>query len=164
MLMVIRKVLGAKNAEVDDTLQESMLGLLKALPDFRGESSVPHFARRVALFTAMAARRRMRVRETEPLETPDGEPLGDTAMPSPFSEAVRQRRMRALCGLLTELPSKLSDVLASHFVLGNSVEEMAVALAIPENTVWSRLRLGKEALRKRIAKDRRLTELLELSE
>lgn len=164
MLMVIRKVMGARYIDVDDILQDAMLGLLKALPGFRGEASVSHFACRVALLTAMAARRRVFVRQdlTDADQCPDD--LGDRGERSPFLLTLRQRRMEALLGLLIAMPSKLADVLASHFVLGHSVDEIARAMGVPVNTVWSRLRLGKESLRRSIESSERLSDLMEMAE
>ena len=37
-------------------------------------------------------------------------------------------------------------------------------VAVPANTVWSRLRLGKQALRRKLGKDARMTELLQSRE
>jgi RNA polymerase sigma-70 factor (ECF subfamily) len=50
--------------------------------------------------------------------------------------------------------------LALHFVLGYSVEEIAASTEVPANTVWSRLRLGKQALRKKLERDDRIAELV----
>jgi DNA-directed RNA polymerase specialized sigma24 family protein len=48
-------------------------------------------------------------------------------------------------------------------VLGHSIDEIAEALDVPINTVRSRLRLAKAALRERIETDPSLGELLEES-
>ena len=49
---------------------------------------------------------------------------------------------------------------AMHLALGHSIEEVAAAVGAPGNTVRSRIRLAKEALRARIDGDPRLAELL----
>jgi len=36
-------------------------------------------------------------------------------------------------------------------MLGYSVEEIAAASSVPKNTVWSRLRLGKQRLRLKLS-------------
>ncbi len=55
---VVRRVLGARHPEVEDTVQESASNILKALPRYRGDASVLHFVCRVAVLTAMNVRRR----------------------------------------------------------------------------------------------------------
>src|SRR4029077_7734871 len=62
MLRVVRKVLGHAHPDVDDVTQDAVLALLRFVESFRGASSVEHFARRIALLTALGARRRARVR------------------------------------------------------------------------------------------------------
>lgn len=156
MLTVVRRVLGSAHPEVEDVLQESLIGLLNSLPRFRGESRAVHFANRVALFTAMAARRRWRTR-TRMLEDHALLETADRA-DSPLDAAIENRRRESLRRVLDDLPPKSADVLAMHFVLGYRVEEIAAGLQIPINTVWSRLRVGKEAFRRRIEKDSQFTD------
>src|SRR5437773_4935562 len=58
MLQVIRRVLGARHPDVEDTLQEATIALVRALPGFRGECSARHFGCRIATLTAISVRRR----------------------------------------------------------------------------------------------------------
>ena len=58
VLGVVKRVLGLQSLDIDDVCQEASLGLLAALPSFRAECTVLYFACRVALLTALAARRR----------------------------------------------------------------------------------------------------------
>lgn len=160
MLSVVRRVLGRGNPEVEDVLQDALIGLLQSLPRFRGESRPVHFANRVALFTAMAARRRWRIRSQWIEEHSASDPAeGETAR-SPLDIAIENRRREALRRVLDDLPTKSAEVLGMHFILGYAVEEIAAALEVPINTVWSRLRLGKEAFRRRIEKDTGLADAL----
>ena len=64
--------------------------------------------------------------------------------------------------LLDELPDLLAEALALHFAFGYTVEEIAATAAISPNTVWSRLRLGKRALRRKLGRDAQLAELFEI--
>src|SRR5215471_20574972 len=63
MLNAVRKVMGPKHPDVDDVTQDSVIALLGALENFRGECSVSHFAQRIALLTALTARRRLRLQK-----------------------------------------------------------------------------------------------------
>lgn len=162
MLQVVRKVLGPGHCDADDVLQDSMMGLLDGLPAFRGECTLVHFACRVALFSAMAARRRQTTRLRSTDDQIALEEIGDGRALSPLGQTIEQRRAEALRRVLDELPPKIGQALASHFMLGQTINEMARSLNVPVNTVWSRLRLGKEALRRRVVEDPQLAELFEV--
>jgi RNA polymerase sigma factor (sigma-70 family) len=161
MLTVVRRVLGKAHADVDDVVQDAVIALLDALSAFRGDSSVVHFACRIALLTALSARRRAgtRLRASEPPD-PAFEDRAEHASPLTTTQANRRREF--LRQLLDELPEVISEALALHFVLGYTVEEIAASSSVSPNTVWSRLRLGKRALKRKLDEDRGLAELLEL--
>jgi len=160
MLIVVRKVLGGA-MDVDDVVQDAVMGLLEGLPTFRGESSVTHFAKRIALLTALAARRRVRVRAhlVEVVDEPVDE-LPDAGDQSPHELALARGRRLLVRRLLDDLPQVIAEALAMHFMLGYTVEEIAAAEAVSPNTVWSRLRLGKQSLRRRLGGDAILAEML----
>jgi RNA polymerase sigma-70 factor (ECF subfamily) len=154
LLRVARQILGPNHPDVEDVVQEAAFALVEALREFRGDSSVLHFACRVALLTAMNTRRKLRVRERlTPLssETVLEELAGDDPLPS--TELVAARRRRAVGELLSELPAPQAEALAMHCVLGFTVSETALACGVPENTVRSRLVTAKAALKKRLVED-----------
>lgn len=164
MLRVVRKVLGRSHADVDDVAQDAVIAFLRALNSFRGECTVLHFASRVSLLTALAARRRLRLRsrwaETEghPIET-----IPDEELRSPLSTTLAAHRRELVAQLLDDLPDVIAESLALHFILGYTVEEIATAISVSPNTVWSRLRLGKRALRRKLQGDTQLAEMLEVN-
>jgi DNA-directed RNA polymerase specialized sigma24 family protein len=80
---------------------------------------------------------------------------------SPAQRLSAQRRRETLRQLLCELPEAQAEVLAFHSVLGHTVEETAVALAVPIDTVRSRLRNGLSKLRARVANDSELLDMIE---
>ena len=155
MLRVVRGVLGSTHPDVEDTLQESMVGLHFALSGFRGECTTLHFACRVAIQTAMNARRRAGYRAHH---TPshDPEELADLARDdrSPSDLALANERRESLRQLIEELPEPQAEVLALHAVLGYTVEETAAVTAAPVNTVRSRLRNALAKLRDRVREHR----------
>ena len=159
MLRVVRRVLGGKHPDLDDVAQEATVAVLKALPRFRAESTVQHFANRVTLLAALAARRRSKQRARWV------EPLGDhevaSADASPMEAAILARRREAVLELLDTLSEPVARVTASHFMLGHTVEEIARDEGLSPNTVWSRLRLGKQALRRRLDRSKALRERTE---
>src|SRR5258706_15293161 len=52
LVRVVRRVLGPAHCDVEDVAQEAAYGVIDALPRFRGEGSVLHFACRIAVLTA----------------------------------------------------------------------------------------------------------------
>jgi RNA polymerase sigma factor (sigma-70 family) len=163
MLRIVRKVLGYAHPDVDDVTQDAVLALLRALETFRGASSVEHFARRIALLTALGARRRARVRAREAEAHAGAGAIDDLPGDdlSPLATTVASRRRALVRQLLDELPEPIAEALALHFILDHTVDEIAEASSVPANTVWSRLRLGKQALRRKLAADARLAEMLQ---
>lgn len=158
LLRAARGVLGAAHPEVEDTAQESAFGLVKALGEYREDCTVAHYAARIGALTALAHRRKLRARgeglhQELDLEAP-------STCDSPADALLAARRRRVLRQLCDELPSVQSEALILHCVLGLSVEEIAVTAACPANTVKSRLRLAKEAMRLRISADPALEDLL----
>jgi len=163
VLRVVRQVLGSRHPDVEDVVQDAVFGVLEALPDFRGECRFVYFASRVALLTAMNARRRHQLRERFASQTSGNDfdelPTGE---PSPSASLVVARRRRAMQELLVELPAAQAEALAMHCVLGYTIDETADACRVPGNTVRSRLLAAKAALRKRLEEDPALRD--ELSE
>jgi DNA-directed RNA polymerase specialized sigma24 family protein len=92
------------------------------------------------------------------------EDLPNTAPSTPLGDALAGRRREILRKILDSLPDVIAQALALHFVLGYTVDEIAAATASPPNTIWSRLRLGKQALRKLFANDKHLAELFGVDE
>lgn len=161
MLKVVRGVLGSRHPDVEDTLQEAMVAVHLALPGFRGECTTLHFACRIAIQTAMNARRRAGYRTRL---TPSHEPeeLAELARDdrSPAELAMAEQRREALRRVVSELPETQAEVLALHAVLGYTIEETAAVTAAPVNTVRSRLRNALAKLRARLQADGALLDVV----
>lgn len=146
---VVRAMLGGGHPDVQDVVQQSLIGLVRALPAFRGECAPEGYAQTIAMRTALLARKRTRLdrsRRDDDAET-ETTPTTDE---SPEETAVSERRRSLLRELLLEIPEEQAEALALRVMLGWSLEEVAQAAGAPLNTVRSRLRLAKEALRRRI--------------
>src|SRR6478609_11726894 len=104
ILRVVRRVIGGSHPDVEDVAQECAVEFIGALRRFRGESSIRHFAARVALRTAMNARRRQRAakrnhgvaNELEADETASGDAPPDALVASRASVQLA----RELCDSL----------------------------------------------------------------
>jgi RNA polymerase sigma factor (sigma-70 family) len=163
MLRAVRKVMGHRTADVEDVLQEAVEGLLLALPSFKGQCTVLHFACRVAVLSALASRRRATFRAEFVVDAPHADEQAPSAAESPLEGASANRRRQVVGQLLDELPPAQSEVLVLHCALGFSVDEIALSVGRPKETVRSRLRLAKQALRERISASAELAEILEVA-
>jgi RNA polymerase sigma-70 factor (ECF subfamily) len=159
VLRALTVLLGRQDPDLEDVAQDVLVAVLKALPEFRGESTLLHFAVRIAARKSVLVRRRTRSvrgwlegfwRGEHPLKQP----------PSSAQEQLRGERQRALLRLLlSELPDAQAEALLLRVVCGHSIEEISTITQTPFNTVRSRLRLAKEALRQRIEAEPALAEL-----
>lgn len=154
MVAVTRSALSpGSTADVEDVVQEALIRLNRALPNYRGESSVGYFATRVAVHTATDFLRRKMARrkyEDEAARSRD-----DAHVDAEPWDAQSRSRLRFLL-------EDLSDVQAEtlvHVALGHSVQEIASGMGVPVETVRSRLRLARKTVRERIAADPQLKEL-----
>ncbi len=158
MARVVRGVMGPYAADVDDTLQQSFIALVQALPAFRGECDPTSYACRIAFRLALAERKRARTQRSRLGDGDRAESLPGGSVPSDASEA--RRRTERWRSLLEEIPEEQAEALGLRNVLGWSIEEIASVAHAPENTIRSRLRLAKEAIRRKIAADPSLAEEL----
>jgi RNA polymerase sigma-70 factor (ECF subfamily) len=156
-LRVVQRMMGSRHPEVDDAAQLALLGFVQALPAFRGECDPSHFAIRIAIRTAGATRRRFRSRQDRRDDSVD---IEDIEAPLEGPRALLRRR--AVLRLFDRLPEEQAETMALRFVLGWKLHEIAQATGAPFNTVRSRLRLAKEALKKRIEEDPALAEAVDL--
>jgi RNA polymerase sigma factor (sigma-70 family) len=155
VLALARAVLGPGRPDVEDVAQEALLAVAAAVERFRGDSSFLHYARRIAVRTAVTARQQRGPRPEDGLEhDPPAGGMGHD------ERLARKQRLAALRVLLDELPAGQAESLAMRVVLGCSLEEVADATGVSVNTVRSRIRLAKEHIRRRITGDGRLAALL----
>ena len=147
---VVRVVLGMGHPDADDVSQLALIAFTQALPSFRGECEPTHYASRIAVITALNARRRSRVLRSRFDDLAEPEAIEHA---TPHDTAIADRRKRLVRELLAVIPPEQAEALALRVALGWSLEEIAAASDTPLNTVRSRLRLAKEALRRRIESD-----------
>lgn len=163
LLRVARQVLGAHHPDVHDVAQEAAWGLLKALPRFRRESSIVHFACRVSLHTAMNLRRREAAedRKLRSLKlSRETLSVGQDSL-CPEGEMSRTECIGAVRDLLSRLPAAQAEVLGLHHVVGMTAAEIAELTRTPRETVRSRLKRGRMELRNTMLREPRLVEELE---
>lgn len=121
--------------------QVAMMTVLHGIPTFRGEGEFVAWVDRVVVRSAIsyAKSRRMQVRKlhdafTEPLPEEPTRP-----------DAVLDRRR--IVALLDRLPMEQRQAVVMHHMMQLTVPEIADELAVPAETVRTRLRTGLARLR-----------------
>jgi len=161
MIRSVHALMGSAHPDVDDVVQQSLIGLVQALPAFRGECSPAHYASRIVARAAVAARKRAKLRGTRHDDAIDVDTVAEGGEAA-HDEVASARRKELVRELLDELPEEQGEVIALRIALGLSLGEVAQATGAPLNTVRSRIRLAKVALRKRIESDPTLLAALEV--
>jgi RNA polymerase sigma-70 factor, ECF subfamily len=156
VVRAVRAVMGPAHAEVDDATQLALIAFIQALPSFRSECPPVQFAARIAVRTAAGVRRRANARRAGHDPSVD---VDDIEVPPQELDAARRRA--AVRDLLDELPEEQAEALALRIMLGWSLKEISDATSTPLNTVRSRMRLAKNALRQRVAADPALAAALD---
>jgi RNA polymerase sigma-70 factor (ECF subfamily) len=158
-----RRVLGERHPDLDDVAQQALTAFVQRLRFFRGDSSLAHFAERIAVYRALTWRRDVGVRLRMAVSVPSDElETAPDGGPGPDAEVAARRVRAALLTAMDALPAAQAEALALHFLFEHTVPEIAAMVDCPEETVRSRLRLGKQALRARISQDARLALLREV--
>ena len=125
-----------------DLIQRTFLACVEGLPRFRGDGSFRSYLFAVA-YRQLCRYFRDKKGDDVELETSSVIALD----PSLSGIMVEQEEMRLFLAGLREIPLELQVVLEMHDWEQCSVAEMSIALEIPEGTVKSRLRRGREQLK-----------------
>jgi len=141
---ICRGVMGREHPELEDALQDCLIDVVRALPQFRFEADVSHYVTKIAMRRAISLRRRSRARAQKHVEMDSG-----VVPVTTFDEGV-EVRANLIRDLLDELSEAQSTVLRLRLMLGHSIDEIASITGVSVNTVKTRLRLGKNRLREQL--------------
>jgi RNA polymerase sigma-70 factor, ECF subfamily len=122
-------------AAAEDAAQEVFLRIWKALPDFRGDSSVSTWIYAIARNTCLTRRRIAADRRTVRLDEA-------AAIPAP-SRPASDADLRAAIG---QLPAKYARVLVLFYLEDRSYQQVALAMDLPMGTVKTYLHRAKKEL------------------
>ncbi len=150
------RILGPRS-DLEDLVQNVFLEMCRALPKFRGESSLSTF---VGGITVRIARRAMR---PAPWWTRRGPMPEDPVAhdPSPEQGSIDRERMRRLHAALERLSAKKRIAFLLSELEGMSMEEIAATMNASVHATRARVRHAKKELRARAGRDPYLKELLE---
>jgi RNA polymerase sigma-70 factor (ECF subfamily) len=138
-----RGVMGTRHADIEDTIQETFIDVMRGLPSYRFEGALIGFVTKIAIRRALVSRRRSvaRIRHLQLLDD-----LYDD-LPNADANAGEIEQAELMRDLLRRVRPIQAETLVMRVVLGFSVEEIATATEVSVNTVKTRLRLGKKTLR-----------------
>ena len=150
VLHVIRALWGSKREDLEAMARDGLVAIVMALPTWRGDCTLLHFATRIAASRAASA--------APPAPRTLWERLGRFGRgrwisPTPWEEELAERRRALLRTFFGELPEAQGETLVLRLALGYSLQEIALISKTPLAVVRNRLRLAKEALRARIEAD-----------
>jgi RNA polymerase sigma-70 factor (ECF subfamily) len=151
--------LGVAESDTQDATQEVFLVVHRKLAEFEGRSQMTTWLFSICLHVARSRRRKAHVR----LEVSDDSSLEAHEDSSADLDAGLQRRqgLALLDSILDGMDLDQRVVFSLFELEGLSGEEIAALLEVPLGTVYSRLRLGREAFRQSLsraqAKDRFLS-------
>jgi RNA polymerase sigma-70 factor (ECF subfamily) len=155
----VTRVLGP-DADLDDVVQEVFIQVFRSIGSFQGSSRFSTWLYRVSTNVARmhirSRQARPRLVRTEALPEPGD---GHDSSPHPDAELQRQRRLRALDGLLQQLSEKKRLVYVLHDLQGLAAAEVAEIVEAPVLTVRTRLFYARKQLYAAVASAPELAEL-----
>ena len=139
--------LGVRERSVDDAVQDVFIVVHRKLGDFEGRSSIKSWIFGISRRVARDHRRRVDRKERDEA-LPEG--LADPRSKTPMENAARNEAVRVLHSLLDEIEDDKREVFILAELEQMTVPEIADAIAININTVYSRLRAARKAFDKAV--------------
>lgn len=142
--------LGVREADLEDVAQEVFIVVHRRLADYDPDRPFRPWVSGIAHRVALRERRRPRNRREdltgpEVFEKRASDPTQERAL------AAAQRRARVL-GALEALDEKRRPVFVMHELQGMPCPEIAAALDVPLNTVYTRLRAARGTFRAAVSR------------
>jgi RNA polymerase sigma-70 factor (ECF subfamily) len=141
--------LGVPERSVDDAVQDVFIVVHRRLAEFEGRSTLKSWLFGIARRVAHDHRRRIGRKERDE-ELP--EVIVDPAAPTPAAEVERAEAVRALHAILAGLDDDKREVFILAELEQMTAPEIAAALAVNLNTVYSRLRAARAAFDAAVAR------------
>lgn len=135
--------------EVEDVLQDTLLGIYRNLDRFRGRSEPCTWAYRVAINTCLKHRHRMRRRRER--EVGLGDVLPAPACEEPEAVALRHEALASVASALPGLPALQRRALVLGPLAGSDLNATAALLGVEPGVVKRQLHRARVALRKAAA-------------
>lgn len=137
--------LGVAEWQLRDAVQDVFLVVHRRLGEFEGRGTARAWLYSIIVRVAAQHRRTQRRKQLD--NTEDAHLVADTQSPGPERDAQQNEYLRLLLGLLDELDSGKREVFVLADLEEMTAPEIASALGINLNTVYSRLRAARRELR-----------------
>jgi len=128
----------------EDVVSDTFMAIWQRAASFEGRSSVATWILAIARYKALTARTQARLTD-EPLTDDLAETLVD-GQPGPEDDLARRDQSAVIRRCINALPKHHSELLDMVYYHEKSVEEVALIVGIPENTVKSRMFLARRKL------------------
>jgi RNA polymerase sigma-70 factor (ECF subfamily) len=149
--------LGVADGAIDDVVQETFLVVHRRLADFEQRSSVKTWIFGILLRVARDYRRHTRRKSPHSMrpEAPtDPETLSANSEQGPHESAAKTEAVKALHLILDELDDEKREVFILAELEQMTAPEMAEALRVNLNTIYSRLRAARQDFEEAVARHR----------
>ncbi|HSI04588.1 MAG: RNA polymerase sigma factor [Myxococcota bacterium] len=134
-------------SEVDETVQNACIEVLRSAPSYKGQSTLDTWAHTITS-RVIAKAIRARVKARRRITDLDLDSIFESNEPS-----VREETPRPIEEYLRRIPEDLRTTLVMRHMLELSIDECAEALDVSRNTVKDRLVRGRAALRRYLRRD-----------
>ena len=149
------------DVDAEDALQEAYLRAWRAIDGFRSEAKLSTWLARIVINESLARLRRGRGAQVIPLDSttteldhdPMEERMEDDPDQQPERMAMRSELRRMMEACIDRLPDAFRSVFILRAVEEMSVEDVAIALELPEATVRTRLFRARGLLREGLSRD-----------
>jgi len=149
------------DVEAEDALQEAYLRAWRAIDGFRAEAKLSTWLARIVINESLARLRRGRGAQVIPLDNSatetDHDAMEDRMEDDPDQQpervAMRGELRRLMEACIDRLPDAFRSVFMLRAVEEMSVEDVAIALDLPEATVRTRLFRARSLLREGLSRD-----------
>lgn len=146
-------------ADAGDVLQNVFVKIIRGIKQFHGSSSLKTWIYRIAVHEALNCRRgwfRRRRREIFSLDDDlHGQPVADRQAPveseTPYDWLEQNERRELVSRALGSLSEPYRTTVILREIENFSYEEITEVLGVAEGTVKSRLKRGREILRRKLA-------------
>jgi len=142
--------LGIRVRELPDLIHDVFVTVHRKLPEFEEGRPVRPWLFGITFRVVVGHKRRLEYRREE-LAGDDGDERADDA-PRADQQLEDEERRRMVHEALEALDDDKRAVFVLHEIDEVTIPEIAVALDLPENTAYSRLRLGREEFRRALSR------------
>jgi RNA polymerase sigma-70 factor (ECF subfamily) len=140
--------LGVSEGNVDDVVQEVFLVLFRRLHEYDARASLKSWVYGILANTVRGQRRTFRRKQAKLVSADDDAPLSRVpASGNPERTAQKQQDTAFLLGLLGELDEAQRELIVLSDLEQLSVPEICACIGGNPNTVATRLRVARQALR-----------------